>query len=350
LNSTEAAATLPAMSKRPVAGKKPSSARNDLAKAVMSGDRRALARAITLIESTRPDHAAAAAALLNKLLPAGGKSIRIGISGAPGVGKSTFIEAFGLHVIAGGHRLAVLAVDPSSKIGGGSILGDKTRMAELAKQEAAFIRPSPAGETLGGVARRTRDAIIASEAAGFDVIAVETVGVGQSETTVAEMVDMFVLILQPGAGDDLQGMKRGIVELADLILVNKSDGELLAAAGRTAADYQHAIRLLHPPTPGWAPEVRQCSAREGTGIAEAWRTIERFRSAMGKSGQWQSRRRAQAKAALARELAESLLAALRADSDLAERVTDCEAKVAAGKMAPTAAAAAIAQSLLKSRR
>ncbi|MGH6934533.1 MAG: methylmalonyl Co-A mutase-associated GTPase MeaB [Dongiaceae bacterium] len=329
------------MSKRPTA-KAPT---NDLAKAVIAGDRRALARAITLIESTRSDHGAEAAALLDQLLPAAGKSIRIGISGAPGVGKSTFIETFGLHVIGRGRRLAVLAVDPSSKIGGGSILGDKTRMAELAKQDAAFIRPSPAGETLGGVARRTRDAMIATEAAGFDVTVVETVGVGQSETTVAEMVDLFVLILQPGAGDDLQGMKRGIVELADLILVNKSDGELLAAAGRTAADYQHAIRLLHPPTPGWTPEVRQCSALTGGGVPEVWKAVEQFRAAMTRSGQLPARRREQAKAALERELAASLLAVLESDPDLSRRVKACEAKVAAGKMAPTAAAAAIAEAL-----
>ncbi len=228
----------------------------DLAESVIAGDRRALARAITLIESTRADHRAEAAALLDKLLPAAGKSIRLGISGAPGVGKSTFIEAFGLHVIGQGHRVAVLAVDPSSKIGGGSILGDKTRMTDLATEERAFIRPSPAGGTLGGVARRTRESITAVEGAGFDVVVVETVGVGQSETAVADMVDMFVLMLQPGGGDDLQGMKRGIVELADLILVNKSDGELAAAAGRTAADYRHALHLLRAPTPGWTPVVR----------------------------------------------------------------------------------------------
>ena len=205
----------------------------DHAAAIIGGDRRALARAITMIESQRADHRADAAALLDRLLPASGKSVRLGISGPPGVGKSTFIESFGLHVIGEGHRLAVLAIDPSSKIGGGSILGDKTRMAGLAKRASAFIRPSPAGDTLGGVARRTRDAIVAVEAAGFDVVIVETVGVGQSETAVAEMVDMFLLLLQPAGGDELQGVKRGIVELADLILVNKADGDLQAAAGRT---------------------------------------------------------------------------------------------------------------------
>jgi LAO/AO transport system kinase len=217
-------------------------------------------------------------------------------------------------------------------------------MAELAKDERAFIRPSPAGETLGGVARRTRDSIVAVEAAGFGVVIVETVGVGQSETAVSEMVDMFVLILQPGGGDDLQGLKRGIVELADLLLVNKSDGELAAAAGRTAADYRNAIRLLHPPTPSWTPEVRQCSALTGAGIAEAWQTVERFRATLGE--RLQQRRRDQAKAALDRELADSLLAALRADPAVARRLAALEDRVAAGQGSPTAAARALVQDLL----
>jgi LAO/AO transport system kinase len=330
------------MSKRPAAKPK----HEDLAEAVVAGDRRALARAITLIESTRADHRAEAAALLDRLLPRASNSIRIGISGAPGVGKSTFIEAFGLHVIGEGHRVAVLAVDPSSKLGGGSILGDKTRMAELARDERAFIRPSPAGETLGGVARRTRDSIVAVEAAGFDVVIVETVGVGQSETAVSEMVDVFVLILQPGGGDDLQGLKRGIVELADLLLVNKADGELAAIAGRTASDYQNAIRLLHPPTPGWTPEVRQCSALAGTGIAEVWETVGRFRQSLGTDGRLEQRRRDQAKAALGRELADSLLAALRADPAVARRLAELEHRVAGGRSTPTAAAHAVVQDLL----
>ena len=330
------------MSKKPAARDK-----NDiLADAVIAGDRRAVARAITTIESTRPDHRAEAAALLDALLPAAGKSIRLGISGAPGVGKSTFIEAFGLHVIGEGHRVAVLAVDPSSKIGGGSILGDKTRMAELARHDAAFVRPSPAGETLGGVARRTRDAIIAVEAAGFDVVIVETVGVGQSETAVADMVDMFLLILQPGGGDDLQGMKRGIVELADLILVNKADGDLAALAGRTAADYQHAIRLLRAPTPGWTPAVRQCSALAGSGIAEVWQSVEEFRRTMSKHHFLERRRSEQAKAALRQELAESLVAALRSDADLAQRLADLEKRVAAGRLSPTAAAESLVAGFL----
>ena len=201
-----------------------------LADAVLKAERRALARAITLIESTRPDHREQADRLLERLLPHAGRSIRVGISGVPGVGKSTFIEAFGNHVIEQGHRIAVLAVDPSSKRSGGSILGDKTRMETLSIKPQAFIRPSPAGRTLGGVARRTREAMLVCEAAGFDVVLVETVGVGQSETTVAEMTDLFMLLLLPSGGDELQGIKKGIVELADIILVNKADGDMAAAA------------------------------------------------------------------------------------------------------------------------
>jgi len=326
------------------------SPRDDLAAAVIAGDRRALARAITLLESTRADHRAQAAALLERLLPAAGTSIRLGISGAPGVGKSTFTESFGLHVIGRGHRLAVLAVDSSSKLGGGAILGDKTRMAELAKDTAAFIRPSPAGETLGGVARRTREAITAVEAAGFDAVIVETVGVGQSETAVADMVDLFLLVLQPGGGDDLQGMKRGIVELADIILVNKSDGDLAAAAGRTAADYRNALHLLRPATPGWTPVVLQCSALAGTGLAEIWATVERFRTTMTASGQFARRRSEQAKAALAQLLADGLLDRLRADPDIARRLAADEARVAAGKASPATAAEALLARFLGRRQ
>jgi LAO/AO transport system kinase len=308
-----------------------------LAVEVLHGDRAALARAITLVESTRADHRRQADELLERLLPRTGKSIRLGISGAPGVGKSTFIESFGLHIVGKGHRLAVLAVDPSSKRGGGSILGDKTRMAELSRDDRAFIRPSPAGETLGGVARRSREALLLCEAAGYDTILVETVGVGQSETAVADMTDMFLLLLQPGAGDELQGIKRGIVELADLILVNKADGEMAAPAGRTAAEYQHALRLLRPATPGWQPEVRSCSALEGTGIAEAWEAVERFGAALGKTG-ITARRSSQAKAWLKAELADSLLAALARHPAVKERLPELEAKVAAGKATPGAAA------------
>src|ERR1700712_4418227 len=216
----------------------------DLARAVREGDRRALARAITLVESTRSDHRDDAVALLEELLPATGGSTRVGISGAPGAGKSTFIETLGVHLVDAGHRVAVLAVDPSSARSGGSILGDKTRMEQLSRRPEAFIRPSPSGGTLGGVARRTREALLGCEAGGFDVVLVETVGVGQSEVAVAGMVDLFMLLLGPGAGDELQGVKRGIVELADVLVVNKADGALADAARNTAADYAHALHLV----------------------------------------------------------------------------------------------------------
>ncbi len=308
-----------------------------LAEAVCRGERRALARAITLVESSRPDHRAAADRLLEILLPRTGRSIRIGVSGSPGVGKSTFIESLGQHVLKEGHRLAVLAVDPSSRLGGGSILGDKTRMAALAREERAFIRPSPAGETLGGVARRTREAMLVAEAAGHDVVLVETVGVGQSETAVADMTDMFLLLLLPGSGDELQGIKRGIVELADLILVNKSDGALKDVAQRTTADYQHALRLLTPAKPGWRPEVLPCSALEGTGISEAWQAVGRFRAALGEAA-IAARRAAQAKTWLRAELADSLLAALAGHPSVRRRLPALEERVAAGSLTPGAAA------------
>ena len=307
-----------------------------LAAAVLAGERRALARAITLIESSRPDHRDRADALLEALLPEAGRSVRLGISGSPGVGKSTFIEAFGRHVIDAGHRVAVLAVDPSSKRSGGSILGDKTRMEALARDGAAFIRPSPAGETLGGVARRTREAMLACEAAGFDVVLVETVGVGQSETAVADMVDMFLLLLLPAGGDELQGIKRGIVELADMVLVNKADGELAAQARRTAADYEAAMHLLRPSVPGWTARVQTCSALTGEGIAEAWEAVAAFRQAVG-SG-LKERRTRQARAWMWNEVSEGALSAVRRDKALCALAETLEREVEAGRAAPAAAA------------
>jgi LAO/AO transport system kinase len=309
-----------------------------LADSVLAGDRRAVARAITLVESTRPDHRARAEALLERLMPATGKGIRLGISGVPGVGKSTFIEAFGLHVIDRGHKVAVLAVDPSSKRGGGSILGDKTRMEKLSVAADAFIRPSPAGATLGGVARRTREAILVVEAAGFDVAIVETVGVGQSETAVADMVDMFILLLSPAGGDELQGIKRGIMELADLLVVNKSDGALVAAANRTASDYRRALQLIMPGSLHWRPPVQQCSAIEGQGIAEVWHTVEQYRAALGPTGEIATRRAAQARAWLWSEIGEGLIATLKGQAGMAERLKAIEAQVASGRIGPTAAA------------
>jgi len=310
-----------------------------LAAAIRQGDRRALARAITLVESTRADHRQRAEDLLAVLMPQTGKAARIGISGVPGVGKSTFIEAFGLHAIGQGHQVAVLAVDPSSKRSGGSILGDKTRMEELSRNPSAFIRPSPAGGTLGGVARRTREAGLLCEAAGFDVVLIETVGVGQSETAVADMVDMFVLLLQPGGGDELQGIKRGIVELADLLVVTKADGDLVAAANRAVADYRRALTLLHPATAYWTPEVLSCSSISGKGIDLVWSAVGRYLEALGPVGEIERRRAGQAKRWLWGEIAESLLDSLRAHPGVRGRLATLEKEVAAGRLAPGAAAA-----------
>ena len=310
------------------------------------GDRRALARAITLVESSRPDHHDEAERIIETLLPETGKAVRIGISGPPGAGKSTFIERFGLAGIALGRRIAVLAVDPASKRGGGAILGDKTRMAELARAPEAFIRPSSAGDTPGGVARRTREAILLCEAAGFDAILVETVGVGQAETAVAELVDMFVLILSPAGGDELQGIKRGIVELADLILVNKADGELAAAAQRTVADYASAMGLIRPPYPEWQVPVRAVSALEGTGIREVWEDVNRFHNALEHTGAWTRRRTEQARAALWSEIGDSLLDHFRTAPAVVPLLAAVEQEVIAGIRTPTAAARALLAAFL----
>jgi len=312
-----------------------------LLKPLLAGDRRALARAITLIESTRGDHRERADALLAEVLThAGqkaGKSVRLGITGVPGVGKSTFIERLGLSLIEKGRSLAVLAIDPSSKRGGGSILGDKTRMEELSRHPAAFIRPSPAGATLGGVARRTREAMLLAEAAGFDTVLVETVGVGQSETAVADMVDMFIVLLLPAGGDDLQGIKRGVIELADLIVVNKADGDLKAQAQRSAADYQHALRMLRSPTAGWTPEVATASAITGDGVTQVWDVVGRFLQAVGEKGV--TRRRAeQARAWMWNEVGETLLAELRRHPEVRRLVGGLERDVESGRSTPAAAA------------
>ncbi|HEV2676463.1 MAG TPA: methylmalonyl Co-A mutase-associated GTPase MeaB [Aliidongia sp.] len=308
------------------------------AAAIAAGDRRALARAITLVESTRPDHRTEAESLIERVLPHTGNSTRIGLSGVPGVGKSTFIEAFGLKLIGHGHRVAVLAVDPSSRRTGGSILGDKTRMTELARAEAAFIRPSPTGGTLGGVARRTRESILLCEAAGFDVILVETVGVGQSETAVADMVDLFCLLLLPSAGDDLQGIKKGIVELAELLLVNKADGELISKARTAVGDYRAALRLLRPLSPLWQPEVLPVSAVTGEGLDLAWAAIERHQAALDTAGEKTRRRAGQAQAALWADLGDGMIEVLRHRPAIAERIPEIEAAVAAGTMTSMAGA------------
>ena len=318
----------------------------ELIAALRRGDRRALARAITLIESTRPDHREEAERLVELLLPHTGGAVRIGISGPPGAGKSTFIERFGLDGIALGRRIAVLAVDPASKRSGGAILGDKTRMTELARSPAAFIRPSSAGDRRGGVARHTREAILLCEAAGFDAVLVETVGVGQAETAVAELVDIFVLILPPAAGDELQGIKRGVVELADLVHVNKADGELAAAAHRSAADYASAMRLLRPPLTEWQVPVRTVSALEGIGIGEVWDDVARFRTALEQSGAWSRRRAEQARVALWSEIGDSLLDHFRAAPTVARRLAAVEREVMAGARTPNAAARALLAAFL----
>jgi len=313
----------------------------NLADQVRAGDRRALARAITLLESTRPDHHRDAEALLEALLPHTGRSMRVGVSGVPGVGKSTFIEALGLHLVGAGHRVAVLAVDPSSRLSGGSILGDKTRMERLAQSAQAFIRTSPTAGTAGGVARRTREAMLACEAAGFDVVLIETVGVGQSETAVADMVDMFLLLLLPGSGDELQGLKRGIVELADLVIVTKADQDLAEAAGRVAAEYTNALHLLRPASPHWTPRVVTCSALEERGIDDIWRLVEDYRSAMQAGGAFEARRARQARAWMWREVDANLLAAFRAHPAVAAQISQLEAQVEAGAVTPRAAAEAL---------
>jgi LAO/AO transport system kinase len=318
-----------------------------LADGVLEGNRRALAQAITLIESTRQDHRAAASALLERVMPHAGNSIRLGITGVPGVGKSTFIEALGNHVIDAGHRVAVLSVDPSSAISGGSILGDKTRMELLSRRPEAYIRPSPAGKTLGGVTQRSREALVLCEAAGFDVIIVETVGVGQSETRVAEMTDMFMLLLLPGGGDELQGIKRGIMELADLILVNKADDELLALAGRSAAEYRSALRLLHPRSVDWKVEVQTCSARDGAGIAEAWGVVLHHREVLEASGQFATRRAAQARDWMWSEVNDSLIAALQGDPEVRRQIPALEVAASEGRIPPTIAARQLLDIFLK---
>src|SRR5262245_1422548 len=267
-----------------VAERAPDARTASLARDLRAGDRRALAKAITLVESTRTDHQEAAQRLLDVLLPSTGRAARVGITGVPGVGKSTFIEAFGLHLSAHGKPVAVLAVDPSSARSGGSILGDKTRMARLSVAPEAFIRPSPSGGSLGGVARRTREAMLVCEAAGYDVVIVETVGVGQSELAVASMVDFFLVLILPGAGDELQGIKKGILELADALAVNKCDGDNVRRAERAAAEYRGALHLFRHVSANWDPPVLTVSALESRGMDQVWATMQDRRRRRGASG------------------------------------------------------------------
>jgi len=311
---------------------------SQLAHDLLAHDRRALARAITLVESTRPDHRNESDELLAEIIAHTGGSIRVGISGAPGAGKSTLIETLGLNLVAAGHRVAVLAVDPSSTLSGGSILGDKTRMDELVRQEEAFIRPSPTGGTLGGVARRTREAMLCCEAAGFDVVIVETVGVGQSEVAVESMVDCFALIIAPGGGDELQGIKRGIVELADLVIVNKADGDMAAVAKSTSADYANALHLLRPKTNAWNARTVLCSALEKRGIDDVWTAISDHQETIRASGDLDIRRSEQSRSWLWSEISESLIDRLRADAQVAAVIAEVEAAVVAGTLPASVAA------------
>jgi len=305
---------------------------------VLEGDRRALAQAITLIESNRAEDRASSRILLEHLVPHSGKSFRVGISGVPGVGKSTFIESLGNHLIDEGHKVAVLAVDPSSAISGGSILGDKTRMERLSQRHEAFIRPSPAGGTLGGVARRTRESMLIAEAAGFDIVLVETVGVGQSETTVSRMTDMFLLMLLPGGGDELQGIKRGIVELADLILVNKADGDMRLTAELSVTDYRKALMFMHPRSENWEVPVEACSALNGDQTAESWQIMQRFFDSQKEAGLIDSNRASQARDWMWNEIRNGLVERLKANPDVAARVKELETAVTENQLSPTTAA------------
>ncbi|MCK9502789.1 MAG: methylmalonyl Co-A mutase-associated GTPase MeaB [Porticoccaceae bacterium] len=309
-----------------------------LAANILNNDRRALAQGITLVESTRVDHREQANILLETLAQYSGNSVRVGITGVPGVGKSTFIESFGGLLIDKGHRVAVLAVDPSSSISGGSILGDKTRMESLSRREEAFIRPSPAGKTLGGVARRTRETLLLCEAAGYDHIIVETVGVGQSETMVSEMTDMFLLLLLPGGGDELQGMKRGITELADLILVNKADGDQKSTANHTVADYRSALQFLSRKHQSWEPKVAACSAIGNQGIEAVFEQVRAFVETLKSSGEWDHRRSRQALDWLWREVSDGLLYDLKHNSTLKNSIPTIEKAVMSGDKPPTVAA------------
>lgn len=302
----------------------------ELVQGIREGDITRLARAITFAESMAPRHRSLAQEVLQQVLPETGKSIRLGLTGVPGAGKSTFIEALGMMLCERGHKLAVLAVDPSSSRSGGSILGDKTRMEELSRHPQAFIRPSPAGKSLGGVAAKTREALLLCEAAGFDMIIVETVGVGQSETAVRDLTDFFLLLQIAGGGDDLQGIKKGVIELADAIVVNKADGDNVTRAQRARGEYAQVFRYLQPFTPGWKPRAMTCSAAEKTGIPEVWEMILEFRKQLSDSGQWENRRREQNRDWFRALLREAVL-----DAFFDKRktvVSELERQVAAGEL------------------
>ncbi len=305
---------------------------------ILRGDRVVLGKTITLIESRKPEHNRKALQVMRRLLPHTGRAIRIGITGVPGVGKSTFIEALGSWLCDEGHNVAVLAIDPSSQISSGSIMGDKTRMEKLSVATNAFIRPSPAAGSLGGVARKTREAMLVCEAAGFDVVLIETVGVGQSETMVHSMVDCFLLLMLAGAGDQLQGIKRGIMELADVVAITKSDGDNVQAAAQARSEYETALHLMKYPVPGWQPPVLTCSATTGTGIKEVWNSVEHFRVVMAENGRLEQKRREQALAWMHDTIRESLRDHFFAHAEVAAMREELEGQVANGDVPPLLAA------------
>jgi LAO/AO transport system kinase len=311
---------------------------HDLADAIRNGDRAALPRAITLVESTRKDHREKAQELLLELLPDSGNAHRVGITGVPGVGKSTTIESLGMYLIEQGHRVAVLAVDPSSTRTGGSILGDKTRMARLAQHPDAYIRPSPTSGTLGGVAKATRETVVLLEAAGFDVILIETVGVGQSEVAVANMVDTFVLLTLARTGDQLQGIKKGVLELADIVVVNKADGDYLPEARKAARELKSALRLIYPRGTLWLPPVLTMSAMERTGLTEMWDTVERHRQVLTDAGEFEARRRAQQVDWTWQMVRDTVLDRVLSNPGVRKIRADVERQVKTGELTPALAA------------
>ena len=311
---------------------------SDYVDGVLNCDRALLAQAITLIESLNDDHRATADAVLNELLIQKQDSIRIGITGVPGVGKSTFIESFGKQLTSLDHKVAVLAVDPTSSRTGGSILGDKTRMQELSRDKNAFIRPSPTSGTLGGVTRVTRETIVLCEAAGFDVILVETVGVGQSEIMVSQMVDFFLALMLPGAGDELQGIKKGILEIADMIAVNKADGEMKNAANRAVMEYQHALDILNPKSANWKPRSLSCSAYTGDGLVAIWETICDYKRLLKDAGEWQEKRKSQQVEWMWAIIRERILSKIETNEKVQSLVPELELQVAESKLTPALAA------------
>lgn len=311
---------------------------DDYVAGVAAGDRAVLGRAITLVESSRGDHQQLAQRMLAELLPRTGKARRVGVTGVPGVGKSTFIDALGTNLTAAGHRVAVLAIDPSSSVSGGSILGDKTRMTRLAVDPRAFIRPSPSARTLGGVARKTRETMLLCEAAGFDVVLVETVGVGQSETVVAEMVDFFLVLMLSGAGDELQGIKRGVLELADMIAINKADGDNERRAERAAAEYRQALHYMRPKTPYWTTPVTTCSALANLRLDELWASIEEHRAALEAAGELAALRQRQQLRWMWSMVEDRLMVALREHPGVRDLLPGLEERVRSGEVTPTNAA------------